>query len=91
MWASTQTPAPAEPAGTWLRQVWYVRAWPIPASGGPAAPGLVPYAGENETLDRCCDFLRMSVGKQREFFEITSDYVPVARVYLLVFSPEFLS
>lgn len=91
MWASTQTPAPAEPAGTWLRQVWYVRARPTLASGGPAAPGLAPEAGENETLSRYYDFLGMSVGKPREFFEITSDCVPVARVCLFVFSPGFLS
>lgn len=91
VWASTQTPAPAEPARTWLRQGWYVRARPILASGGPAAPGLAPEAEENETLGGCCDFLGMSVGKRREFFEITTDCVPVARDYLLVFSPGFLS
>lgn len=47
---------------------------------------LAPEAGKNETLGRCSDFLGISVGKPREVFEIRSDCVPIAKVYLLVFS-----
>lgn len=69
-----------------------MRARPLLAGGSPAAPAPAPEAGEEDASGWCSDFLGVSVGKPREFFEIRSDCVPIARVYLLtLFSQGFLS